>query len=212
MIKKKIKKHIKKPYHHEGLRDAILKKALIFLRSHSVQSLSMRDIARSLGVSHMAPYRHFASKEEILATLMESGFRQLTAKFRECDQIVPMPFPEFFCIYIKVYAQFFWGHPELARLMFNGGILGEGDFPGLHAAGQEAFSCLMQLVERGQQEGFITKSRNVYMTAFMIWSSVHGASILIFEKQFQEIDQAPDVEPLAFVRFLAEGLLGGVAK
>lgn len=202
-------KKTKKTYHHVGLRDAVLEKTLLFLKDHPAQDLSMREIARSLGVSHMAPYRHFDSKEDILAALIEKGFRQLTGKFQEYDQNGALPYPETFYAHVKAYVQFFLENPDVARLMFASGFFDKGDFAGVHEAGHEAFSCLTKLVQRGQNEGFIVEGQNLYMVAFMIWSSVHGASVLIFEKQFQEIDQAPEVEVGAFTRFLAEKLLLG---
>ncbi|MEI6833848.1 MAG: TetR/AcrR family transcriptional regulator [bacterium] len=202
----------KKSYHHDGLREAVLEKTLLFLRDHPVQDLSMREIARDLGVSHMAPYRHFASKEDILAALIENGFRQLTAKFQESDQKGTLIYPETFYAHVKAYVQFFLKNPDVARLMFTSGYFDKGDFTGVHDAGHDAFSCLTRLVQRGQKEGFIGETQNLYMVSFMIWSSVHGASVLIFEKQFQEIDQAPDVDVGAFTRFLAEKLLLGFSS
>jgi AcrR family transcriptional regulator len=206
------RKTTKKLYHHDGLRDAVLQKTLLFLRNHPVQDLSMREIARDLGVSHMAPYRHFASKEDILAALIENGFRQLTAKFQKTDQKGTLPYPESFNAHVKAYVQFFLKNPDVARLMFTSGYFDKGDFTGVHDAGHEAFSCLTRLVQRGQKEGFIGDMQNLYMVSFMIWSSVHGASVLIFEKQFQEIDRAPDLDVEAFIRFLAEKLLLGISS
>jgi AcrR family transcriptional regulator len=206
------RKTTKKPYHHDGLRDAVLDKTLLFLRDNPVQDLSMREIARDLGVSHMAPYRHFASKEDILAALIENGFRQLTAKFQESDKKGALPYPETFYAHVQAYVQFFLENPDVARLMFTGGYFDKGDFTGVHEAGQEAFNCLTRLVLRGQKERFIGEKQNLYMVSFMIWSSVHGASVLIFEKQFQEIDQAPDLDVGTFTRFLAEKLLLGISS
>jgi AcrR family transcriptional regulator len=203
------RKTSKKAYHHDGLRDAVLEKTLQFCKHHPVQDLSMREIARDLGVSHMAPYRHFASKEEVIAALIENGFRQLTETFKQCNQNKGMPYPETFYAHVNAYVQFFLKNPDVARLMFTSGFFDKGDFAGVHEAGQEAFSCLTRLVQRGQKEGFIVEGQNLYMVSFMIWSSVHGASVLIFEKQFQEIDQAPEVEVGSFTRFLAEKLLLG---
>lgn len=202
----------KKAYHHDGLRDAVLEKTLQFLKHHPVQDLSMREIARDLGVSHMAPYRHFASKEDVIAALIENGFRQLTETFQQCNQNGAMPYPETFYAHVNAYVQFFLKNPDVARLMFTSGFFDKGDFAGVHETGQEAFRCLTRLVQRGQKEGFIVEGQNLYMVSFMIWSSVHGASVLIFEKQFQEIDQAPDVEVGSFTRFLAEKLLLGFSS
>ena len=44
---------------------------------------ALRLVARRAGVSQAAPYRHFASKEAILAAVAEDGFRSLIAAMRE---------------------------------------------------------------------------------------------------------------------------------
>jgi AcrR family transcriptional regulator len=59
----------KKPYHHGDLRDAILIRAAEIIGDQGIEALSLRAIARDLGVSHGAPNRHFQSKAELLSAL-----------------------------------------------------------------------------------------------------------------------------------------------
>ena len=69
----------KRPYHHRDLRQALIRSALEILSEAGVAGLSLRAAARRAGASAMAPYRHFADKEALLAAVAEYGFRELAA-------------------------------------------------------------------------------------------------------------------------------------
>lgn len=64
----------KQTYHHGNLRQALLEAALVLLQTKDADSLSLREVARQAGVSHTAPYRHFADKAALLAAVAEEGF------------------------------------------------------------------------------------------------------------------------------------------
>ncbi len=56
-----------KPYHHGDLRKELLCAAREVLEECNIATLSLRAVAKKVGVSHTAPYRHFKDKEELLA-------------------------------------------------------------------------------------------------------------------------------------------------
>ena len=58
-----------RPYHHGDLRRAIVTSALELLRETRSLEFSLRELARRAGVSHNAPYKHFADKRELLAAV-----------------------------------------------------------------------------------------------------------------------------------------------
>ena len=62
-------------YHHGNLREAILEAGLAHLEKSADEALSLRELARQTGVAANAVYRHFASKEQLLAALAAEGFR-----------------------------------------------------------------------------------------------------------------------------------------
>ena len=64
-------------YHHGNLRNALLAIATELLVEDGIQALSLRKMAQRAGVSHNAPYMHFADKEAVLAAIAEEGFRRL---------------------------------------------------------------------------------------------------------------------------------------
>ena len=75
----KTKSH-ERPYHHGDLRRAIVKAALEILRETQSVEFSLRELARRAGVSHNAPYKHFADKRELLAAVSAAGFETLTKR------------------------------------------------------------------------------------------------------------------------------------
>src|SRR6201988_1699746 len=68
------------PYHHGDLPRAMVKAALEILRETQSLEFSARELARRAGVSHNAPYKHFADKRELLAAVSAAGFETLTKR------------------------------------------------------------------------------------------------------------------------------------
>src|ERR1700730_15249350 len=66
-----------RPYHHGDLPRVIVKAALEILGETQSLDFSLRELARRAGVSHNAPYKHFADKRELLAAVSAAGFEQL---------------------------------------------------------------------------------------------------------------------------------------
>lgn len=58
----------------QGLREACVKEALAIIANRGLDALSLRDVARRLGVSHQAPYKHFPSREHILAEVVSRAY------------------------------------------------------------------------------------------------------------------------------------------
>jgi AcrR family transcriptional regulator len=71
---------VERPYHHGDLRRAIVEAALDLLRETQSAEFSLRELARRAGVSHNAPYKHFAEKRDLLAAVSAAGFDMLTRR------------------------------------------------------------------------------------------------------------------------------------
>jgi AcrR family transcriptional regulator len=72
-----------RPYHHGDLRHAVVVAALEILSETQSLEFSLRELARRAGVSHNAPYKHFADKRELLAAVSAVGFEQLTKRMSD---------------------------------------------------------------------------------------------------------------------------------
>ena len=68
-----------RPYHHGNLREALLLAGEQALEAGGAQNLSLRELAREVGVSHAAPRRHFPDKQALLDALALSGWERLGA-------------------------------------------------------------------------------------------------------------------------------------
>src|SRR5579871_5249220 len=78
-----------KPYHHGDLRHALIQAGLEMLSEGGAAALDLRKVARKAGVSHAAPYRHFADKQALVAAINEEGFRQLAERVQSTLQAAP---------------------------------------------------------------------------------------------------------------------------
>src|SRR5216117_2127251 len=112
-------------YHHGNLRTALLRAAGERLEKQGITALSLREAARRAGVSHNAPYRHFADREALLAALAAEGFAMLAERLRG------QPGREMG----EAYVRFALEQPQRFRLMF-GGLLPIARYPELRSAAQ----------------------------------------------------------------------------
>ncbi|MEM7740109.1 MAG: TetR/AcrR family transcriptional regulator [Pseudomonadota bacterium] len=65
-------------YHHGNLRQEVLNCAIAMITDHGVEGLSLRKVAKELGVSHAAPGHHFKSKADLLAEIIQESYEQMT--------------------------------------------------------------------------------------------------------------------------------------
>ncbi len=63
-------------YHHGDLRRALIQQAALVIEVEGIEALTLRGLARDLGVSHGAPNRHFRNKSELLAALATEAYQQ----------------------------------------------------------------------------------------------------------------------------------------
>src|SRR5271165_636032 len=80
-----------RPYHHGDLRRAIVRAALEILSETQSTDFSLRELARRAGVSHNAPYKHFADKGELLAAVSAVGFDVLAKRMTDAMQGLSSP-------------------------------------------------------------------------------------------------------------------------
>jgi len=155
-----------RPYHRGDLRTRLLDVAEELLEEGGVGALSLREVARRADVSHNAPYRHFASKDELLAALAASGFDELAASRADIsdprDALVESGL---------AYVRFALEHRALFRLMFSGAVGGES---GESAASEVSAAAMMRGAFGDDTPGDALISS---------WSFVHGLAGLLLDDQ-----------------------------
>src|SRR6202162_4507939 len=112
-----------RPYHHGDLRRAIVTAALDILRETQSLEFSLRELSRRAGVSHNAPYKHFADKRELLAAVSAAGFEMLTKRMARAIAGSRNAREQLFAM-LRAYIDHGVNNPALYRLMFGGYLSG----------------------------------------------------------------------------------------
>lgn len=166
-----------KPYHHGDLRRALVETAAEMLREEQGSTFTLREVARRAGVSHGAPYKHFADKNALLSELAMQGFDQLRDALQAA---VPARSRRLmkndFLAAARAYIAFGMDNPSLYRLMF-GTAAGNAHDLQLGERAMAALGVLLDLIERGQQTGAVRR-RPVANQAAACWALVHGLTLL----------------------------------
>jgi AcrR family transcriptional regulator len=132
-----------RPYHHGALRDALLDETQIVLAERGLDAVSLRELARRLGVSHSAPERHFPNRQALLDALSIRGFVALTEAMRGALAENEVDLKEQFRAAAKVYVNFAIDNSALLDLMFGAKDHQTGEAT---AAAEELFSLTAELV------------------------------------------------------------------
>lgn len=140
-----------RPYHHGNLRTALLERAEEVLRERGAQALSLRELARDVGVSHGAPRRHFPDRQALLDALAEDGFARLGAQLRAAVDEAGDEFEDRLRATARAYVEFATRDAALLELMYAGKHREESG--PLHEASERTFLVLLELIAQGQDVG-----------------------------------------------------------
>lgn len=180
-------------YHHGDLKRALVEAALVLLAQEGAGALGLREVARAVGVSASAPYRHFRNREALLAAVAREGFLQFNAALQAAAAGVPES--EHLAAMTRAYVRFALAHPALFRLMFSPDVPLDAD-PELRQAADAAFASLAQLAAR-------VAPQEPRIMALATWSLVHGLSHLLLDDQIRRVDgQTDEVLAAAVTRLL----------
>jgi len=160
-----------RPYHHGNLRAALLAEAERTLREQGSEQLSLRELARQVGVSHGAPRRHFADRQALLDALAQTGFARLGDQLRAALDAVGDDYEARFRATATAYVRFATRDAALLELMFAGR---QGtQVAALHEAAAGAFSALVEIVQEGQASGVVERGDPERM-ALLLFATVQG--------------------------------------
>ena len=176
-----------RPYHHGDLRQALVRSALEILSEAGVGGLSLRAAARRARVSAMAPYRHFADKEALLAAVAEYGFRELAARLTAATATAADPRAGLAALGVA-YVLFACDQPSLFKLMFGPMVEKKTGHPALDEAANACFNALRQAVEAAK---FFEGDSHGDDVSLACWSLVHGLSALIVDGRLAEHNIGP---------------------
>ncbi len=188
----------KTAYHHGALRQALIDgtKEILAERGHS--QFSLNEVARRVGVSTAAPYRHFASRDELLTAVAIEGYELLYQTLDRAAASTEEPQERLLRIG-GAYVRFAHDHRELFMTMFHDE---QSDGP----VGMESFDVLRDVVAAAQQAKVLSGNTSAELLARSIWAALHGIAELMLRRPNERFGM--DVPPEELATATLTSLLG----
>ena len=184
-------------YHHGNLRDDILKAAYDFVKENGYAAMSLRGIAEECNVSATAIYRHYETKEHLLADVVAEGFVEFNTSVegKEEDDIFQR---------CENYLAFAFDNYNIYDLLFSQSVVEFLKFPQILEVADRAFESLLESVKEHDKSLNDLSASN---KAIHIWSFLHGMSSI--SKKMDVAFNLPDSEmpiPVRSVKRARENL------
>ena len=165
-----------RPYHHGNLRTALLAQAERTVRERGVQDLSLRQLAREVGVSHGAPRRHFPDRQALLDAVAEAGFARLGIELQTAVTGAGENFQARLRATAAAYVRFATRDAALLELMFAGKHRDESGT--LNEAADRAFSVMLELIQQGQADGALEPGEPERV-GLVLFATIQGIAALL---------------------------------
>lgn len=184
----------KTAYHHGDLRAALVESALVLVREHGPDALTLREVAARVGVTHPAAYRHFEDKTALLAALAEDGYvrlgEALAAALAGATKSGPR---ERLRALASAYVGFALDRPAQYRIMWGPRLNTDGRFPTLEAAIARVFGVVRDELVRGQELGAF-RAGLPRDRAIGLWVIAHGYVELVSQRRIKVKSREKAVE------------------
>jgi len=172
------------------LKEACVRAAREVIAERGVENLSLRDVARKLGVSHQAPYKHYPSRDHLLAEVMRRCFEGFAAHLDARDQ-VDDPASDL-ALLGQRYLSYAAAHPLEYRLMFGTPWPPPADHPAVAVYAVHAFDVLRGILRR-MHGSAASKRKAVDLDAMFIWSTMHGLASISQANVMEQLELSPKV-------------------
>ena len=174
-------------YHHGDLRAALLSAGREVLVERGAAGFSLNEVARRVGVSTAAPYRHFVDRDALLDAIADEGYGIFGARLLAAIEEVEEPRARLHALGVA-YLGFARDHPELFAIMFadRAGRPARAGRPPLEPlggagpalAGLPTFEPLVEAVAAAQRAGALSREVSVPSLARTVWAVLHGLAVL----------------------------------
>ena len=193
------------PYHHGSLRAELLDLAQKRIEQTGAAGLSLRELAREIGVSHGAPQRHFADKQALLDALAVQGLDQLGELLNA--RVGGGSFDDRLLAFATAYVEFATQHPVLLSLVFA--RKDAESSPELRAANERAFAAPQRMIDEALRSGDIADD-DVERVSMAVLATIQGLATIIGCGMIG--DRPPDVVVTGTIGTLIAVLRAGPAK
>lgn len=171
-----------RPYHHGNLRAELLKRAWGSIELEGAEGLSLRALARELGVSHGASARHFKDKQALLDALATLGFERLNQALSGLSSSAG-PFETRFKAAALAYVEFAVSHPNLLRLMYAAKLHPEAS-AALRSVSCATLRTLTDAIATAQDSGE-ARGGDAQHLALVAFANFHGIATLATDDLLQ---------------------------
>jgi AcrR family transcriptional regulator len=184
-----------------SFRDRLCHVAERLFAERGMQAVTMRELARELGVSAMTPYRYFNDKEEILAAVRAAAFGRFATALERAAAIKGNARARANAVG-RAYLDFAFSEPDAYKLMFDVNQPDTERFPDLVRAGGRARRTMAAYMKQLVAEGYLAGDPEILGQIF--WAMVHG---LVMLQLMGRLDAKPDFAALhqTAMRLLVRG-------
>jgi AcrR family transcriptional regulator len=172
----------KKSYHHGDLKNALIEAGADILSKDGVSGLSLRKVAQKAGVSHTAPYAHFADKQALIAAISTEGYKKLYKQIAQAAEQYRSDPLQRLVESSWAYVEFALDEPDHFKVTLSGMIEKEQDYPAFVETAKQTFSLVVDIVAQCQRAGILRKGA-ADLTAVSVWALIHGFVTLLLENQ-----------------------------
>ena len=174
-------------FHHGDLAEQLALAALAMVESDGHRAVSLNKLAARLGVTEPAIYRHYASRDALLAEVAVRGFTSFIEAMRATVDPVEDPF-ESIRAYGRTYVRYAVAHPGWFRLQFS--RFGAEElmmFPELLSRLGTGEAARLALLEKWRHALPLGDERvdDLYR---LVWGTVHGLAGFVVERVFQRVN------------------------
>jgi AcrR family transcriptional regulator len=148
-----------------------------------LDGFTLREVARRVGVTHVAAYRHYADRRALLAAVAEHGFHQLRRRLERARRAAPASVEARLRAILAAYLRFCWEERALAGVMFGPRLSHRGEFPRLEASVFESLGVIEETIATLVPSAAARGGRSARDLALALWTFVHGFSTLAYDKQ-----------------------------
>lgn len=171
-----------KKYHHGDLENALIQAGVEILSKDGIEGLSLRKVAKRVGVSYAAPYAHFKDRQALIAAISTEGFKQLYAALDAAASAYADDAKQQLVEAALAYAQFAVNNTDIFKTMFSGVLEKEKDYPSFVEISHNTFQRVVEIVRACQDAGVLPAAPPELM-AVSVWGQVHGVVSLVLEGQ-----------------------------
>lgn len=173
-------------YHHGNLRQAMIEATLALAEENGLERVSLREVARRVGVSSGAPFRHFKDRSALMTAIAEEATRQLRIRV-ERDQLSapPLPIEKLRCLG-QSFLAWAWSHPTQFKLVSSRHLF---DFKASEALAHHfgaVRNLTLSLIQQAQSQGQLSDRQTPEQIGLALRASAYGLARMAIDGQLPQ--------------------------